>query len=150
MPGSGCNRQGKAGAGVGFRKRVVLRADERRLYARLPLNLPLRVKRIAGQPAAAGNSLFTKDISSCGVRFMARQALDVDTPVELEIELVTGPLAGRHLQMVTLARIVRVEAGRKPGWHEYAASFEEITFLREAPASRSIEATEVPATLPAA
>jgi hypothetical protein len=104
------------------------------------------VKRIAGQPVAAGNGLYTKDISSCGVRFTAPQTLDVDTPVELEIELVTGPLAGRHLQMVTLARIVRVEATRKPGWHEFAASFEEITFHRGASPAH----LEASATLPAA
>jgi hypothetical protein len=130
VPGSGSN--GKSRAASRLHKRAFLAADERRLYPRLPLTLPLRVRRIAGQPVGSPTGLLTKDISSCGVRFQAPHAFDVDTPIELEIELVAGPLGGRRLQMVTLARIVRAEPAQTPGWREFGASFEEITFHSDA------------------
>ena len=129
---------GKPRVGVGHRKRAVLLVEEKRLYPRLPLNLPLRLRRIAGQPPATnGHGLWTEDISSCGVRFQAAHEIELDVPVELEVELVNGPLGGRHLQMVTLARIVRSGPGKKPGWQEFGAQFEEITFNAESPAEIS-------------
>jgi hypothetical protein len=148
LPANGRSGNGKHRTGVGHEKRAALRLEEKRQYPRLPLNLPLKVKRIAGQPAearrngngaAAGGELQTLDISSCGVRFEAPVALEVDVPVELEIEIVSGPLGGRHLQMVTQARVVRARPAQgngrahTSGWQEYAAEFEEITFHRDAP-----------------
>jgi hypothetical protein len=155
LPAEGRNGNGKHRMGVGHEKRAALWVEEKRQYPRLPLDFPLKVKRIAGQPAetghngngAAGGAWHTLDISSCGVRFAAPLTLEVGIPVELEIEIVSGPLGGRHLQMVTQARVVRAWPaqgnGRAPkaGWQEYAAEFEEITFHRDdSPADSNVPA----------
>ena len=107
---------------------------ERRLYQRLPMALPLRLVRVAGQ-VVSGARLVTRDVSSSGVRFEAPFPMEPDTPIELEIELLDGPLGGRRLQMLVDAHIVRVD-GLAPedggfGWTEFAASFDEIRFHRE-------------------
>lgn len=109
---------------------------ERRHYQRLAIELPLRVVRVAGQQVTgAAARLVTRDVSSSGVRFAAPWPIEPDTPVELEIELLDGPLGGQRLQMLVDAHIVRATGGAqhnsRRGWREFAATFDEIRFRRE-------------------
>jgi hypothetical protein len=110
---------------------VVEIADDRRHYPRLPLTLPLRLKRVAGQPETEPVALVTRDISSSGVAFIAPRWIEPGTPVELEISLMEGPLGGRHVRMHTRGEVVRARPTRTQGWHSLAVAFEDITFERE-------------------
>ena len=107
--------------------------DERRAYARAKLSLPLRVKRIAGQQERMGESLRTTNISSSGVLFLCPQRIEPGTPIEIEVCLVDRPFGRGTVRMRTEAHIVRAEPASRPGWHSLAATFDDITFLREEP-----------------
>jgi hypothetical protein len=107
--------------------------DERRAYARAKLSLPLRVKRIAGQKERMGELLRTTNISSSGVLFLCPQRIEPGTPIEIEVCLVDRPFGRGTVRMRTEAHIVRAEPGSRPGWHSLAATFDDITFLREEP-----------------
>jgi PilZ domain len=108
-------------------------AEERRGYARAKLSLPLRVKRIAGQKERVSELLRTANISSSGVLFLCPHRIEPGTPVELEVCLVDRPFGRGTVRMKTEAHVVRAEPSTRPGWHNLAATFDDITFLREEP-----------------
>ena len=107
--------------------------EERRIYARAKLSLPLRLKRIAGQKEQNNRSLRTTNISSSGVLFLYPQRIEPGTPIEIEVCLVDQPFGRVSVRMMTEAHVVRVEPAPRAGWHALAASFDEITFQRDEP-----------------
>jgi PilZ domain len=107
--------------------------EERRQYARARLSLPIRVKRVAGQREQSREPLRTTNISSSGVFFLSPSRIEPGTPVAIEVCLVDRPFGRGTVRMATEAHIVRVEPAARPGWHFLAATFDDITFLREEP-----------------
>ena len=105
--------------------------ENRRNYPRLPLQFPLRIRRVAGQPKQAAASLVTLNISSTGVYFLAPEALETGSPLELEIGLTDRPRGPERVRMRARARVIRVDSTLKPGWHGVAVMFDEITFDRD-------------------
>jgi hypothetical protein len=103
--------------------------DERRAYPRAALSLPLRLKRVAGQPQSV--TLLSKNISSSGVYFLCPRRIEPGTPIELEVSLVDRPLGRGSVRMTTAARVVRAEPTDRPGWHGLAAIFDDISFQRD-------------------
>jgi len=103
-------------------------AHERRLSPRLPLHLPLRLRRVAGKIEPMREALFTSDINSTGVYFLAPRQVEPGTTIELQIGLVDEPPGGGSLWMRTAAHVVRVEPTEMPGWHALAAVFDTIAF----------------------
>jgi hypothetical protein len=107
--------------------------EERRAYTRANLNLPLRLKRIAGQRDQENRVLRTTNISSSGVLFLCPQRIEPGTPIEIEVCLVDRPAGQGTVRMKTEAHIVRAEPASRPGWHALAATFDDITFQRDEP-----------------
>jgi hypothetical protein len=107
--------------------------EERRAYARAKLNLPLRVKRIAGQKERTGEPLRTTNISSSGVLFLCPHRIEPGTPIAIEVCLVDRPFGRGTVKMTTEAHIVRAEPASRPGWHSLAATFDDLSFQREEP-----------------
>jgi hypothetical protein len=107
--------------------------EERRAYARANLNLPLRLKRIAGKREPLREPLRTTNISSSGVLFLCPQRIEPGTPIEIEVSLVDRPFGRGTVRMKTEAHIVRAETSSRSGWHCLAATFDDITFQREEP-----------------
>jgi hypothetical protein len=105
--------------------------DNRRNYPRLPLQFPVRVRRLAGAPVKVNEPLMTQDISSTGVYFLAPVRVEPQTAIELEIGLTDRPRGRERVRMYTSARVVRVVPSSRPGWHGLAVSFDEITFERD-------------------
>ncbi len=108
--------------------------DNRRVYPRLPLQFPVRMKRVAGQPAESLESLVTQNISSTGVYLLVPFRVEPETPIELEIGLTDRPRGRERVRMHTTAHVVRTDPAGKPGWHGLAVTFDEITFERDDPA----------------
>lgn len=108
-------------------------AENRRNYPRLPLQFPLRIRRVAGQARPVADSLVTQDISSTGVYFLAPMHLEQGAPVELEIGLTDRPRGRERVRMRARARVVRVHSAPQPGWHGVAVTFDEIAFDRDDP-----------------
>jgi len=109
---------------------------ERRLYPRAALRLPLRLTRVAGQREVVPFTLLTRNLSSSGVYFLCPRWIEPGTPIELEVALVDRPLGNGSVHMATVAHIVRAESTETPGWHGLAASFDDITFRRDALVAR--------------
>jgi len=105
--------------------------DERRRYPRASLALPLRLTRIAGIEEAFPVTLVTRNISSSGVYFLAPRELALGTAIELQVALIERPLGFGSVQMCTAAHIVRAEETDMPGWHAYAASFDDFALERD-------------------
>ena len=108
-------------------------AEERRGSARAKLNLPIRVKRVAGQRERTMQTLRTMNISSSGVLFLSPRRIEPGTPIELEVRLVDRPFGRGNVKMTTEAHVVRVDAAPREGWHALAATFDDITFHRDEP-----------------
>jgi len=106
-------------------------AHERRRYPRASLCLPLRLVRAGQTVEPIPVTLVTRNISSSGVFFLAPRELQPGTPIELEVALVDRPLGFGRVQMSTAAHIVRREETDNPGWHGYAASFDDFAFERD-------------------
>src|SRR5580704_17422533 len=83
--------------------------EERRAYTRAKLNLPLQLKRIAGQREQKHQTLRTTNISSSGVLFLCPQRIEPGTPVELEVCLVNSPFGHGTVKMKTEAHVVGAE-----------------------------------------
>jgi PilZ domain len=131
MLGDGLNLTG----GIEFRtSNPLVRPAERRAYARAKLRLATRILRIAGRRVEDPDTLYSVDISSSGALVRCPFALEVDTPVDLEIELMKH--AGRYgqVQMLTVAHVVREQSDARQGWYGLAFSFDDITFERHEPA----------------
>ena len=115
---------------LGVPTHAVGSARERRAYARARLSLPLNVRRVAGQ-LGKQDHLRTEDISSNGVFFLYPQHIDPGTPIELEVVLVDRALGRGSVRMRTMAHVVRAEPSENAGWHGLAATFDDISFLRD-------------------
>jgi len=105
--------------------------EERRVYARAKLSLPLRLMRVAGQRENKQQTLHTANISSSGVLFLCPQRIEPGTPVEIEVCLVDRPSGQGTVRLRTEAHIVRAEPASEPGWHSLAVIFDDITFQRD-------------------
>jgi PilZ domain len=76
-------------------------------------------------------TLVTRNISSSGVFFLAPREIEKGTSIELEVALIDRPLGHGRVQMCTSAHIVRTEETDVPGWHGYAASFDDFALERD-------------------
>ena len=106
-------------------------ARERRLAPRAHLALPLRLIGVGGKAEPIPVTLVTKNISSSGVYFLAPREFEPGTAIELEVALVERPLGMGTVQMCSAAHIVRCEESDVPGWHGYAASFDDFALRRD-------------------
>jgi hypothetical protein len=107
-------------------------ANERRVYPRAQLQLPVRILRIAGHRETELDQVVTIDISSSGLRASCPFEIPVGTPVHLEVELVKRPSGCGSVRLITQAQVVRaLPDGQSTGWHTLAFSFEEISFERD-------------------
>jgi hypothetical protein len=106
-------------------------ASERRGHPRACLSLPLRLIRIGETAEPAPVTLVTRNISSSGIYFLAPREIEPGTAIELEVALVERPLGCGSVQMMTAAHIVRADETSTPGWHGYAASFDDFAFRRD-------------------
>lgn len=111
--------------------------ENRRAYPRLPLQFPIRLKRVGEREARIAESLVTLNISSTGVCFLAPVRIEPQTPIVLEIGLTDRPRGRERVRMHTAAHVVRVDSAAKPGWHALAVTFDEITFDRDDTAGRA-------------
>jgi hypothetical protein len=108
------------------------RARERRAYARARLSLPLRLERIAGERHTGQNHrLQTANISSSGVFFLSPLQIEAGTPIEVEVQLISPPIARATVHMSAIAHVVRTEAAEKIGWYGVAAAFDDISYRRD-------------------
>lgn len=105
--------------------------DNRRVYPRLPLQFPVRMKRVAGEAAESAEPLLTQNISSTGMYFLAPVRVEPETPVELEIGLTDRPRGRERVKMHATAHVVRIDPAAQPGWHGLAVTFDEIKFERD-------------------
>ena len=107
-------------------------ANERRVYPRAHLQLPMRILRIAGNREMEFDQVMTIDISSSGLRASCPFEIPVGTPVHLEVELVRRPSGCGTVRLITQAQVVRtLPDNQSNGWHTLAFSFEEISFERD-------------------
>lgn len=104
---------------------------EQREYPRASLRLPLRLRAVSGRPEDFPITLVTRDISSSGVYFLCPRKLDVSSPVELEVVLVSRPMGRGNVVIVSTARVTRVEPANMPGWFGIAAAFDDLEFGRD-------------------
>jgi hypothetical protein len=109
---------------------VVHVANERRVYPRAHLQLPVRILRIEGHHEMEFDQVTTIDISSSGLRTACPFAIPVGTPVQLEVGLVTRPSGCGSVRLITEAQVVRVQPDSN-GWHTLAFNFDEISFERD-------------------
>ena len=104
---------------------------EQREYPRASLRLPLRLRGVNGRAEDFPITLVTRDISSSGVFFLCPRKLALDTPIELEVVLVSRPMGRGNVVIVSHARVTRVEPAAMPGWFGVAASFGDLEFGRD-------------------
>jgi hypothetical protein len=104
---------------------------EHREYPRASLRLPLRLRSVNGRNEDFPITLVTRDISSSGVFFLCPRKLDLETPIELEVVLVSRPMGRGNVVIVTHARVTRIEPAAMPGWFGIAASFDDLEFDRD-------------------
>ena len=104
---------------------------EQREYPRATLKLPMRLRSVNGVPEDFPITLVTRDISSTGVFFLCPKQLSVDTPIELEIVLVSRPMGRGNVVIVTLAHVRRTEPAAMPGWYGIAVSYDDLQFDRD-------------------
>jgi len=106
-------------------------ASERRRAPRASLSLPLRLVRVAGIEESIPVTLVTRNISSTGIYFLAPRKFEPGTAIELEVALVERPQGQGSVQMCTAAHIIRAEEVDTPGWHGYAATFDDFALRRD-------------------
>jgi hypothetical protein len=106
-------------------------AHDRRINPRAALPLPLRLIRVDNVPEAYPVTLVTRNISSSGIFFLAPREFEKGQSVELEVALIERPQGQGCVQMFTAAHIVRCEKTDMPGWHGYAASFDDFAIRRD-------------------
>jgi hypothetical protein len=110
---------------------TVGRANERRAYVRARLSLPLRLDRVAGQRHTQQHGLQTANISSSGLFFLSPVRIEAGTPIDVEVELISRPLARATVHMTAVAHVVRMEAAETAGWYGVAAAFDDIRYRRD-------------------
>jgi hypothetical protein len=106
-------------------------AHERRFNPRAALPLPLRLIRVNNVPEPYPVTLVTRDISSSGIFFLAPREFEQGQSIELEVALIERPQGQGCVQMFTAAHIVRHEKLDMPGWHGYAATFDDFAIRRD-------------------
>jgi hypothetical protein len=107
-------------------------ANERRMYPRAALQLPVRILRVSGHRETEFDQVMTIDISSSGLLTSCPFEIPVGTPVQLEVELVKRPSGCGTVRLITQAQVVRaLPDSHSQGWHTLAFSFEEISFERD-------------------
>jgi PilZ domain len=106
-------------------------ALEKRRYPRAKLALPLKLIRVGEICEEFPVTLVTRNISSSGIYFLAPRELETGTSIELEVGLVERPTGQGRVQMYTAAHVVRVEQTDAPGWHGYAATFDDFALQRD-------------------
>jgi hypothetical protein len=104
---------------------------EQREYPRASLRLPLRLRSVNGRAEDFPITLVTRDISSTGAFFLCPRKLDLRTPIELEVILVSRPMGRGNVVIVSHARVARIEPANMPGWFGVAASFDDLEFDRD-------------------
>lgn len=104
---------------------------EQRESPRASLRLPLKLRSVSGVMEEFPVTLVTRDISSSGVFFLSPKELAPETPIELDIVLVSRPLGYGNVVVSSRARVRRVEQANMPGWYGIAASFEDFAFDRD-------------------
>jgi len=104
---------------------------EQREYPRASLRLPLRLRSVNGFAEDFPITLVTRDISSTGVFFLSPRKLAPETPIELEVVLVSRPMGKGNVVIVSKARVTRIEPAATPGWFGIAANFEDLEFDRD-------------------
>src|SRR5271168_914037 len=105
--------------------------EDRRRAPRAALSLPLRLLRIANEAEPFPVTLVTRNISSSGIYFLAPRIISPGTAIELEVALVERPIGCGSVQMLTAAHIIRTDETGTPGWHGYAASFDDFALRRD-------------------
>jgi hypothetical protein len=110
---------------------TVGRARERRAYVRARLSLPLRLERVAGQLHTQQYSLQTANISSSGLFFLSPLRIEAGTPIEVEVKLISQPVARATVHMSAVAHVIRTEPAEKAGWYGVAAAFDDISYRRD-------------------
>jgi hypothetical protein len=100
-------------------------AVEQRKTRRFKLQLPVHVLR-AGKSKLA-DAGFTKDISSCGVRFTAARELELGTSIEYVITLIDE--LTRPVNLRCIGKIVRQQS-LDDGAADVAATVERYQFVR--------------------
>src|SRR5258707_10902427 len=105
--------------------------QEQREYPRASLRLPLRLRGVSGRAEDFPITLVTRDISSTGVFFLCPRKLAPQTPIELEVVLVSRPMGRGNVVIVSKARVTRLEPAAVPGWFGIAASFDDLEFDRD-------------------
>ena len=87
--------------------------------------LPLRLTAVSGKAESAPIPSLTLNISKAGVCFPAPLRIEPGEFIEVEVTLVGFGLNGEDVHISSAGRVVRVEAGKKPGWYKLAATFGE-------------------------
>ena len=98
---------------------------ERRRHPRITAFLPLRLIAVGGKVEAAPAPLLTLNISKAGVCFPIPRRIDRGEFIEVEVTLLGAGLHREDVLISSTGQVVRVEAGRKPGWYKLAAVFDE-------------------------
>jgi len=104
---------------------------EHREYPRASLNLPLRLRSVNLVPEKFPISLVTRDISSTGVYFLCPKHIAVETPIELEVVLVSRPMGHGNVVIASMATVRRIEPAAMPGWYGVAVTFTDVQFDRD-------------------
>src|ERR1700719_1535180 len=104
---------------------------EHREYTRAILQLPLKLQSINGVNEDFPITLVTRDISSTGVYFLCPKPLPMDSPIELQIVLVSRPLGQGNVVMTSHAHVRRIHPAAVPGWYGIAANFDDVSFDRD-------------------
>ncbi|HWZ24615.1 MAG TPA: PilZ domain-containing protein [Verrucomicrobiae bacterium] len=104
---------------------------EHREYPRAILQLPLKLESINGVDEDFPITLVTRDISSTGVYFLCPKPLPMDSPIELQIVLVSRPLGQGNVVMTSHAHVRRIHPAAVPGWYGIAANFDDVSFDRD-------------------
>ncbi|MGH9816017.1 MAG: PilZ domain-containing protein [Candidatus Acidiferrales bacterium] len=107
---------------------LYIRNEERRQFPRLPLNLPVQVRRIGGQIVTQPAETRTVNISCGGIFFVINRTLEPEVSLDLEIRMAHEPLGGASLRMFARARVVRLSPVGRAGWTGVAAVFDDIAF----------------------
>jgi hypothetical protein len=97
----------------------------RRRYPRYMVQLPLRLKRVAGNVEPTPMILHTRDISKTGLRFDAKRRIEPGQSIEVEVILAGCGPDGKDTQVSGTGYIVRVEDCDESGLYQLAAIFDE-------------------------
>lgn len=101
------------------------RMFERRRYPRYTVQLPLRLRRVAGNSEPEAAILLTNDFSKTGLCFSAPRRVERGQSIQVEVILVGYGPRGKDIHVSGAGTIVRAEADNQPGWYRLAAAFDE-------------------------